>query len=100
MKKLLIMAAVLTSASLLAGCGSTTEEAQSETKDDGIIVATGTIETLTDKDTTTTQIKTLIEKRREELKEEAKSGTGNEKELNEKDIELLESVLNAMTKKE
>lgn len=94
------MAAVLTSASLLAGCGSTTEEVQSEPKDDGIVVTTGTIETLTGKDTTTTQIKTLIEKRREELKEEAKSGTGNEKELNEKDIELLESVLNAMTKKE
>lgn len=93
------MTAVLASASLLAGCGSTTEEAQSVQKDDGIIATTGTIETLTGKDTTTNQIKTLIEKRKDELKEEAQSGTGNDKELNEKDIQLLESVLNAMTKK-
>lgn len=94
------MTALFTTSTLLAGCeinsiepGNTTPT--SITKNPNVIEATWTINTTTGTDKKTSEIKTLIETRKKELETE----TGNKKELNEKDIQLLESVLNAMTKK-
>lgn len=80
---------------MLSWCTSTETEKPAVQKNPDIIEATGTITTTTGNDKTTSQIKTLIEKRKAELTTE----TGNEKELNEKDIKLLESILSEMTKK-
>ena len=113
------MTALLASSSFLSGCGSTSNnpvvEVPTVQETSGINIdtttwstiestgivneTTGTTEsiltgTLTGTDTTTNNIKSMIEKRKAELPNE----TGNKKELNEKDIQLLESILNEMTK--
>ncbi len=109
MNKLLIVTALLASGGFLSGCGSTsnnpaievpTVQEASGTNIDATtwttIETTGTITTSTlTGGSSTGEIKSLIDKRKSELVNE----TGNKKELNEKDIQLLESVLNEMTKK-
>lgn len=95
MKKILIMTTLLASSSLLAGCGSISPDTEigSGSTEAITLETTGVVQTGADK--STDNIKTMIEKRKEQLKTE----TGNQKELSEKDIQLLESVLNEMTKK-
>ena len=95
MKKILIATALLASASLLSGCES------NETKTPEIMPK-GIVETrttwaigMTGNDETTAKIQKLIETRKTQLATE----TWDKKQLNEKDIKLLEEVLNAMTKK-
>ena len=99
MKKILIATALLASASLLSGCGSS-ETKPTETMPTGIVKTTKTLETtwaigITGNDETTKKIQALIETRKTQLATE----TWDKKQLNEKDIKLLEEVLNAMTKK-
>ncbi len=92
MKKILIVTALLTSVSLLSGC-EFGEKQSTEIIPTDIIQSTWTIG-VTGNDETTTKIQALIETRKEQLATE----TWDKKELNEKDIKLLEEVLNAMTK--
>lgn len=113
------MSALFASAIVLSGCGATTEtpdttlETESTNENTGIIETTeltqqeliempeqienesGQIITVTGENTTTSQIKAMIDKRREEMKNE----TGNSEELNEKDIEFLESILAKIAQK-